>query len=65
MEQLAVAVAATESVTCAVYEDVPTVVGVPDITPVLALRVRPGGNEPEIIAKVYGGVPPLAIRDEL
>ena len=52
MEQFAVAVLRVESVTCAVKAKVPAAVGVPEITPVEELRVSPGGNVPEMIAKV-------------
>jgi hypothetical protein len=38
----------------------PAVVGVPEITPVVALSVRPGGSAPLETEKVYGGVPPVA-----
>ena len=37
------------------------VVGVPEITPVEAVRVNPAGRLAEVIAKVYGLVPPLAV----
>ncbi len=42
------------SVTRAVKLYVPLVVGVPEMTPVAALSVRPGGNEPEAIDQLYG-----------
>jgi len=32
----------------------PAVVGVPEITPVAALRINPGGGEPLITAQVQG-----------
>src|SRR5437773_6549069 len=44
------------SVTVAVTEKVPAVVGVPEMTPLDALIVRPGGSP--VAANVYGGVPP-------
>jgi hypothetical protein len=47
-----VAVAATLSVTLMVKLEVPAVVGVPDITPVLAARVRPAGREPILTDQV-------------
>jgi len=50
-----------ESVTMAVKLKVPAVVGVPEMAPVLALRVRPGGRVPVEIDQVYGVVPPLAV----
>lgn len=55
-----VAVCEAESATLAVKLKVPTVVGVPEITPVAVLSDNPGGREPEEIDQVYGGVPPLA-----
>ena len=38
----------------------PDVVGVPEMTPVVVLSVRPGGSVPLVSAKVYGAVPPVA-----
>ena len=55
-----VAVLFAASFTCTVNDTVPDVVGVPEITPVDATRLNPGGNEPELIDQVYGVVPPLA-----
>ena len=40
---------------------VPDVVGVPDITPVLAFNWRPGAMLPEVSLHVYGGNPPDAV----
>jgi hypothetical protein len=40
------------SVTLAVKFEVPLAVGVPDITPVVAARVRPAGKLPDVIAHV-------------
>ena len=54
-----------ESVTVPVKLKVPAVVGVPVMAPVLAFSVSPGGKEPELMANVYGLVPPLAANDEL
>ena len=51
-----------ESVTWALKVKVPAVVGVPEMAPVLLLRVRPGGKEPLAIDQLYGRVPPLALR---
>jgi hypothetical protein len=42
-------------------DDVPTVLGVPLRTPVEELNTRPGGKEPELSAKVTGGVPPVVV----
>jgi hypothetical protein len=36
------------------------VVGVPEMTPVVALSESPGRREPDSIDQVYGGAPPLA-----
>jgi hypothetical protein len=52
-----------ESATVAVKLKVPLAVGVPDIRPVLAARLRPEGRLPEVIDQVYGVVPPVARRD--
>jgi hypothetical protein len=55
IEQLELAVAAwppVESVAVTVKLNVPAVVGVPVTAPVDGLRVRPGGREPAVIAKV-------------
>ena len=37
------------------------VVGVPLITPVLAFRPKPGGNEPAVMLQVIGTIPPLLV----
>ena len=50
-----------ESVTLAVKFDVPAVVGVPVIVPVLE-SVRPAGSDPALMDHVYGVVPPEAPR---
>jgi len=50
----------SESVTCTVKLDVPIEVGVPEMTPVLAVRVRPDGGEPVTINQEYGAKPPVA-----
>ena len=60
MLRLAEAVAAAASVALIVKLKVPEPVGVPEMTPVLGLRVNPPGNAPAMIAHVYGGVPPTA-----
>ena len=46
MEKVWVAVPAALSVTCMVKLTVPATVGVPEMTPVEALRLNPAGNEP-------------------
>jgi hypothetical protein len=53
-----------ESVTCAAKLNTPAAVGVPETTPVLGVKIRPGGRLP-IIEKLYGGVPPRAVSVEL
>jgi hypothetical protein len=65
MLRLAVAVLAvgvSESVTVTVKLEVPAVVGVPDITPVEALRIRPAGKLPVVTAHEYGVMPPVACK---
>ena len=37
-------------------------VGVPEMTPVVAARLRPAGKLPELICHVYPGVPPIACK---
>jgi hypothetical protein len=49
------------SVTVIVKFDVPCVVGVPEMTPVDVLSVRPVGSVP-VNAHVYGVTPPVAAR---
>ena len=55
-----VAVPPTESVTVTVTENVPDAVGVPDMTPLAALIVKPAGNP--VADHAYGVVPPMAER---
>ena len=63
MVKLRVAVPPAESVTLTVNEDVPVVVGVPEITPVDELRVKPAGSDPLAMAQVvYEPVPPEAAK---
>jgi hypothetical protein len=50
------------SVTRAVNEKVPAVVGVPERLP-LALRDTPPGKLPDSRLHEYGGVPPAALTD--
>ena len=50
------------SVAKAVNENVPLVVGVPEITPLPDANVNPFGKLPVWIDHVYAGVPPLACR---
>jgi hypothetical protein len=59
IDLFAVTVKGTEllSVSCRVNIEVPAVVGVPEITPVAALNVRPAGRVPLRILVVRGAVP--------
>src|SRR6266481_1504524 len=57
---LAVCGGLPESVPRATKLNVPTCVGVPSRYPVAELRERPGGNWPDEMLQVYGGVPPVA-----
>ncbi len=49
------------SVAVAVNRKFPICVGVPVIVPA-GLSVRPGGSAPDVIAQVYGVVPPVAFK---
>ena len=49
-----------ESVPLILKLKVPPAVGVPESTPVAALKVTPAGSAPPVRLKVYGAVPPLA-----
>ena len=49
---LAVAGGVSESATCTVKFEVPTVVGVPVIAPVLAFKCKPSGNVPLMMLQV-------------
>lgn len=60
MVALAVCDGELESATATTNEYVPVVVGVPEITPVLAERASPVGSWPEARLHVYAGVPPVA-----
>jgi hypothetical protein len=50
------------SVTLAVKCEVATAVGVPEMIPELAARLRAAGSEPAVSFQVYIGAPPLAAR---
>jgi hypothetical protein len=50
------------SVTFAVKFEVPAVVGIPVIAPLVALSVSPAGSPPLAKDHVYGKVPPLAVN---
>jgi hypothetical protein len=52
MLKFAVAVSLSESVTFTVNDDVSAVVGVPEITPVLAASVNPAGRLPLLMLHV-------------
>jgi hypothetical protein len=58
MEHATEAICPLESVTWIVNGKVPASVGVPLRMPVAASKVRPGGNEPAMIEKTSGGIPP-------
>ena len=62
--QVLVDEAPNESTTLDVSLNVPAAVGAPVMAPVAVLSVRPGDRLPALIEKVYGGVPPVATRDE-
>lgn len=44
-----------------VNDEVPVVVGVPDITPVELLNDNPAGKLPDAMDHVYGALPPVAV----
>jgi hypothetical protein len=54
-----------ESVTLKVRLAVPTAVGVPEMVPVAAARLRPAGSVPLVRDQVYGVVPPVALSELL
>src|ERR1035441_7631874 len=64
LSALVVAVRPAQSVTWATYGKVPAWVGVPVTAPLVGLRVKPGGNDPEMIEKVQGVQPPLTTSVE-
>jgi hypothetical protein len=43
-------------------EKFPVAVGVPEMTPVEAVRDIPEGSSPELMLQLYPGLPPLALR---
>jgi hypothetical protein len=51
-----------ESITFTTKPKLPADVGVPEIAPDAADRLRPGGSWPEETLQVYGAVPPLMVR---
>ena len=50
------------SLTVIVKLDDPLLVGVPEMVPVADENDRPAGNSPEVIAQLYGEVPPVACK---
>jgi hypothetical protein len=54
----------SESSTVTVKSEVPVAVGVPEITPVLALIDSPAGKLPLVMLQVYGCAPPAACTVE-
>ena len=60
MDRLFVAVKPLASVTWTVKLEAPAPVGVPLITPVVAAKERPVGNEPLVTLQEYESVPPVA-----
>src|SRR5260370_42051636 len=65
IEHMRVPVAPVLSRTCHVKSKVPAVVGVPVMAPVVGSSERPGGNAPEMMEKVKGGVPRMTPNMEL
>jgi hypothetical protein len=64
----AVADAPVESTTSKVMlavEPVAVPVGVPEIAPVAAFKVRPAGSLPELTEKVYGDLPPVVVSESV
>ena len=58
------AVGVVESVTFTVKLYVPACVGVPEISPLEAVRAKPGGRRPELMVQLYGVTPPVAASVE-
>ena len=58
-----VAVAPLPSTTDTVNVDSPAVVGVPEMTPVDGVRLRPAGRAPDATDQVYGAAPPATPSD--
>ena len=53
---------ALESTSCTEKLKVPADVGVPVMAPVVALKLRPGGSDPEAMLRVSGAVPPAGFK---
>ena len=60
-----IAMTPVESVTLMVKVELPAVVGVPVIAPVMVFNIRPAGRDPDAIENVYPGTPPAATAAEL
>jgi len=56
-------VAVVLSCTWTVKVDVPWVIGVPEITPVVGEIESPAGRDPAVMLHAYGITPPAATRD--
>ena len=54
-----------ESATLKVRLAVPAAVGVPEMVPLAAARLRPAGSVPLVMDQVYGVVPPVALSEVL
>ena len=63
MDTAAVAIAPRLSFTCTVNAKAPLTVGVPEMMPVAAEILNPGGNDPAEMLHVYGVEPPDATRE--
>ncbi len=60
MDRALEAVAPAASLTRTVKLNVPTVVGVPLMVPVLVFKLSPVGSDPIVIVQLRGAVPPVA-----
>jgi len=49
-------------VTFVVKLNVPAAVGVPEIDPLEAVKLKPPGSAPALTLQLYGVVPPLAVK---
>jgi hypothetical protein len=65
MDNAWVSVARLASVTRTVNEEVPAAVGVPEIVPAIASRVRPAGRAPEAMVNKKGFFPPVTTKEAL
>jgi len=62
IERFFTAVDDDASVTFAMRLNTFAIAGVPDISPVELLRIKPSGNAPELIDQLYGKISPVAVR---